>query len=242
MFFSLVLPAYNEAKSLPSAVEAARRELKKIPGLRRFEIIIAEDGARDNTPQVAERLAKKYREVRHLHSAQRLGRGKALNKAFRSARGNVVAFMDVDLATNPKHLAELVGYSRSFDIVIGSRYLRASRASRSRSRWLLSEGFNFLVRALLGSKLRDHQCGFKAFRKSALLRLLPRVRARHWFWDTELLVLAQRAGLSIKEFPVDWVEKGGGGKTKVNLRRDVVEMFLSILRMRVALWAGGYDV
>ncbi|MEM0475581.1 MAG: glycosyltransferase family 2 protein [Candidatus Norongarragalinales archaeon] len=237
MFFSLVLPAYNEANALPKAVEAARAELLKIKGLR-FEIIIAEDGSRDETPEVAKRLSRRFKDVRLLHSDERLGRGRALNRAFRSARGDVVAFMDVDLATAPKHLRELVRYSRDFDVVIGSRYLASSKAERSLSRRFLSWWFNFLVRALLGSRVRDHQCGFKAFRKVALLKILPRVRARHWFWDAEVLVIAQRSGLSVKEFPVEWVEKGRGGKTKVNLKRDVLDMFFGILELRWRLWFG----
>ena len=234
MFFSLVLPAYNEAKALPAAVEAARRELRKIKGLR-FELIIAEDGARDDTPAVAERLARRFKEVRHLHSAQRLGRGVALNRAFKAARGSVVAFMDVDLATNPKHLRELVEYSRDFDIVIGSRYAAGARASRSLVRGFYSFFYNSFVRLLFGSKLSDHQCGFKAFRKSVLMKLLPRVRARHWFWDTEVLVLAERERLRIKEFPVEWEEKGRGGRSKVK-NSDVIGFLAGLAGLRWRLW------
>jgi len=234
-----VLPAYNEAKALPAAVEAARGELRKIKGLR-FEIIIAEDGAVDETPQVAERLARRFKEVRHLHSARRLGRGKALYNAFRAAAGDCVGYMDVDLATPPKHLKELAGYCRDFDVVTGSRYAAGAKASRSSSRGFLSGGFNFLVRLSLGSRLFDHQCGFKAFRKKAALDLCARARSRHWFWDTEVLVLAQKLGYRVKEFPVEWSEKGARGKTKVDLRRDVWEMFASIVRMRIALWRGDY--
>ena len=234
MFFSLVLPAYNEAKALPAAVAAARRELKKIAGLR-FEIIIAEDGARDDTPAVAARLARRFKEVRHLHSDARLGRGVALNKAFKAARGSVVAFMDVDLATSPRHLRELVDYSRNFDVVIGSRYAAGARASRSPVRGVYSFVYNAFVRLLFGSKLRDHQCGFKAFRKSVLVRLLPRVRARHWFWDTEVLVLAEREGLRIKEFPVDWEEKGRGGRSKVK-NSDVIGFLAGLAGLRWRLW------
>jgi glycosyltransferase involved in cell wall biosynthesis len=235
MFFSLVLPAYNEAKALPAAVEAAHRELKKIDGLR-FEIIIAEDGSRDETPGVASKLAKKFNEVRWLHSDERLGRGAALCRAFRAARGDRVGYMDVDLATPPRHLRELVRYAGDFDVVTGSRYARGARASRSTSRGFLSGGFNLLVRLLLGSRLHDHQCGFKAFKKRAALDLCSRARSSHWFWDTEVLVLAQKLGYSVKEFPVEWSEKGARGKTKVSLRRDVLGMFLGVLELRWRLW------
>ena len=228
--FSLVLPAYNEAKSLGKAVDAARKALKG----ESFEIIIAEDGSSDGTDAVARKLAKKFSFVKHLHSEKKLGRGKALCNAFASARGKFVAYMDVDLATNPKHLKEMLRELRSNDVVIGSRYASGSQSSRSAKRLFLSKGFNALIAILLGSKVSDHQCGFKGFRKSVARKLCLLARDNHWFWDTEVLVLAQRLGLKIKELPVKWVEKGEGGKSKVNFKRDVLEMGAAAVRMRLA--------
>jgi glycosyltransferase involved in cell wall biosynthesis len=239
LFFSLAIPVYNEASALPRAVEAARAELEKIKGLR-YEILIAEDGSTDATPRVAAALEKKFREVKWLHSEARLGKGASLSKAFRACRGgrgSIVAFMDADLATPPRFLRELVSLSRDFDVVVGSRYLSSSKAERSLLRRAYSWVYNWLVRVLFSSKLRDHQCGFKAFRREALLELLPRVRARHWFWDTEVLVLAQRAGLRVKEFPVEWDEKGRGGRSKVRLR-DALGFIAGIAELRWRLWFG----
>ena len=196
-----------------------------------FEIIIAEDGATDGTDKIAESLASKYPYVVHLHSDERLGRGTALNRAFKSAHGDILVYIDVDLATDMSHLSELINQIRSgYDLATGSRMMPESDAVRSAKRGIASKGFNFLVRTMLGSKLYDHQCGFKAFKRSALLDLLDQVRDEHWFWDTEILVRAERAGYAVAEFPIRWRP---GSSTKVDMKRDVVGMGLAILRLRL---------
>ena len=165
----------------------------------------------------------------HIHSDERLGRGTALNRAFKSAHGDILVYIDVDLATDMLHLSELVDQIRSgYDLATGSRMMPESDVVRSSKRGIASKGFNFLVRTMLGSKLYDHQCGFKAFKRSALLDLLDQVRDEHWFWDTEILVRAQRAGYAVAEFPIRWRP---GSSTKVDMKRDVVGMGLAILRL-----------
>nr|QNO41251.1 glycosyltransferase AglD [Methanosarcinales archaeon ANME-2c ERB4]QNO41678.1 glycosyltransferase AglD [Methanosarcinales archaeon ANME-2c ERB4]QNO48385.1 glycosyltransferase AglD [Methanosarcinales archaeon ANME-2c ERB4] len=196
-----------------------------------FEIIIAEDGATDGTEKIAESLASEYPYVVHLHSDERLGRGTALNRAFKSAHGDILVYIDVDLATDMSHLSELINQIRSgYDLATGSRMMPESDAVRSAKRGIASKGFNFLVRTMLGSKLYDHQCGFKAFKRSVLLDLLDQVRDEHWFWDTEILVRAERAGYRVAEFPIKWRP---GSSTKVDMKRDVVGMGLAILRLRL---------
>ncbi len=196
-----------------------------------FEIIIAEDGATDGTEKIAESLASQYPYVVHLHSDERLGRGTALNRAFKSAHGDILVYIDVDLATDMLHLSELIDQIRNgYDLATGSRMMPESDAVRSAKRGIASKGFNFLVRTILGSKLYDHQCGFKAFKRSVLLDLLDQVRDEHWFWDTEILVRAERAGYAVAEFPIRWRP---GSSTKVDMKRDVVGMGLAILRLRL---------
>ncbi len=194
-----------------------------------FEIIIAEDGSKDGTDRISEALAKKYNFVVHLHSDERLGRGRALNRAFKASKGEILGYIDVDLATDMKHLKELIQSIRDgYDFATGSRMLPQSDVKRPFKRGFASKGFNFLTRLMLGSKLYDHQCGFKSFKRSSLFALLDKVKDTHWFWDTELFVRAQRAGFSVKEFPVEWRH---GGATKVNLKRDIVGMGSSIFRL-----------
>ena len=228
MDLSIVLPAYNEAKRLKNAVEMVREAASKTG--YQFEIIIAEDGSRDGTDTIASDLASRYPEVVHLHSDERLGRGRALMNAFQVAKGKVVVYMDVDLATDLRHLKELVDaiLVEGYDLATGSRLMRESETDRPAKREIASRGYNFLVRLLLGSKIHDHQCGFKAFKKDVILEIGRDVKDNHWFWDTEVLVLAQKRGYRVKEIPVRW--KHGGG-TKVEFGRDVTYMFSQILRM-----------
>jgi len=225
---SIVFPAYNEADKLERAVTETINYVKSVS--RSFEIIIAEDGSTDGTDKLAEELSRKIENVRHLHSDVRLGRGRALNRAFSMARGRILIYMDVDLSTDLEFLKPLIDSIRKegFDLATGSRMLPQSVAERSLHRKLLSKIYNFLVRALLKSPIRDHQCGFKAFRRESFLTLMPKVKANHWFWDTEVLVLASRMGFKIKEIPVVWRRRSG---TKVSLRRDVLDMGIQVLKL-----------
>lgn len=225
---SIVFPAYNEADKLERAVIETINYVKDIS--RSFEIIIAEDGSTDGTDKLAEELSRKIENVRRLHSDVRLGRGRALNRAFSMARGKILIYMDVDLSTELEFLKPLIDSIRNegFDLATGSRMLPQSVAERRLHRRILSKIYNFLVRALLKSPIRDHQCGFKAFRREAFFTLMPKVKANHWFWDTEVLVLASRIGFKIKEIPVVWRRRSG---TKVSLRRDVLDMGIQVLKL-----------
>ncbi|MCX9012889.1 MAG: glycosyltransferase family 2 protein [Candidatus Methanoperedens sp.] len=223
----MVLPAYNEAARLEGTVERTAAALHEITPS--FEIIIAEDGSKDGTDKLARALAKKYDFVKHLHSDERQGRGRALNRAFASSKGEILGYIDVDLATDMKHLRELVQYIRDgYDFATGSRMLPESNVKRPLKRGFASKGFNFLTRLMLGSKLYDHQCGFKSFKRDSLFRIMGDVKDTHWFWDTELFVRAQREGFKVKEFPVEWKH---GGATKVNLVKDVFGMGSQIFRL-----------
>jgi len=214
---SVVFPAYNEVDYLYPAIEKTTQALNEFTDS--YEIIIAEDGSIDGTAERAEELAQKYAYVRHIHRDQRLGRGTALKNAFKQANGKVFVYMDLDLATNLKALKPLVEAitKEGYDFSTGSRLLKDSRVDRSLRRSVSSKSYNFLVRLILGSKLRDHQCGFKGFKREPVLQLLDEVEATHWFWDTEILVRAQLHGYKVKEIAVEW-QSGRG--TKVNLFKD----------------------
>ena len=231
---SIVFPAHNEAGKLEEAVRQANQAMAAITPS--YEILLAEDGSTDGTAERARAIAANDPVVQHLHSDTRLGRGKALNRAFKAARGDVIMFMDVDLSTDLAYLKPLISAIRDehYDLAIGSRLLRESETKRSLKRSTLSTVYNFLVRLILNSKLRDHQCGFKAFRKTALLHFLDEIKDEHWFWDTELLVRAQRKGCRIKELPVHWEDKGAAN-TKVKAVSDSTALFSSIIRLYFTL-------
>jgi len=225
---SVVLPAYNEADKLESAVTKISQAIKETG--YGYEIIIAEDGSIDGTAERAEELAQKYSYVKHIHREKRLGRGTALNNAFRQGCGEVMVYMDLDLATDLKSLMPLVEAItvEGYDLSTGSRMLPESKVERSLRRSISSKSYNFLVRHMLGSKVRDHQCGFKAFKRESLMQLLGEVEATHWFWDTEIIVRAYRHGYRVKEIPVEWKS---GKDTKVNFFKDSSSMFSQVMKL-----------
>jgi uncharacterized protein (TIRG00374 family) len=226
---SVVLPAYDEERTLAATVETTLKNLESFLPDGSFEVLVAEDGCTDRTPEIAARLARNDERVRHVHSDERLGRGGALTRAFRAARGETLAYFDTDLATDMRHLEELITSVRSgeYDVATGSRLLAASDADRPAKRDIPSRTYNGLVRLFLRSSVHDHQCGFKAFDRAVLDDLLANIEDDHWFWDTELLVRAQRAGYRVWEFPVEWTPKGD---TTVDFVRDVLGMGSGILR------------
>jgi hypothetical protein len=226
---SVVLPAYDEEETIEETVRISLSTLASFLPEESFEVIVAEDGCSDRTPEIADRLAREDARVRHFHSDERLGRGGALERAFEAARGDTLVYYDTDLATDMRHLEELVESVRTegYDVATGSRRMPGARQPRETERGVASDGYNTLVRTVLRSDLRDHQCGFKAFDREVLFALLPAVGDDHWFWDTEILVKAQRRGYDVKEFPVEWEPKGD---TKVDLVRDVLGMGSQVLR------------
>ena len=227
---SVVLPAYNEETTIQATVRTTLETLGDFLPPTGYEVIVAEDGCDDRTPEIADRMADEDDRVRHFHSDERLGRGGALERAFEAADGDTLVYFDTDLATDMRHLEELVERVRSgaVDVATGSRWMPGQIADRPAKRGVPSRVYNGLVRLFLRSPLRDHQCGFKALNREAFDRLHRDVEDEHWFWDTELLVRAQRAGLTVEEFPVEWEPKGD---TKVDLVRDVFGMGSQILRL-----------
>jgi len=221
-----IIPVFNDRPSLEAALPASLETLAKITD--DFEIIVAEDGSTDGSAEYVREFEKKSPKVRLFHSDTRLGRGTALNRAIREAKGTIVCYYDVDLATDMQHLPELIAaIENGTDIVTGSRLLPESDIKRTGGREIASRSYNFLVRTVLGSRLFDHQCGFKAFNKAKILPVLPTIRSNHWFWDTEILVRAQRAGFTVTEFPVKW-RAGKGTTVRV---KDVFGMGSAILRL-----------
>jgi glycosyltransferase involved in cell wall biosynthesis len=171
-----------------------------------YEIIIANNGSVDRTLEIARQLARTRPAVRVLHLEQK-GRGGALKRAWQESAAEVLSYMDVDLSTDLETFPELVEVAEGgCDLAFGSRLLPGSRTVRSRRRELLSRGYNRLVKAILHARFSDAQCGFKALNRRAAQRLLPLVQDTGWFFDTELLVLAERLGYRLCELPVRWVE------------------------------------
>jgi putative flippase GtrA len=202
----VVVPVYNEETDLGPCVRRLHAHLTEhfpYP----FRITVADNASVDGTLAVAETLAAELPGVGVLHLDAK-GRGRALRAAWSASPAPVLAYMDVDLSTDLAALLPLVAplISGHSDLAIGTRLARTSRVVRGARREVISRGYNLLLRGALAARFSDAQCGFKAIRADVAAGLLPLVQDTGWFFDTELLVLAQRAGLRIHEVPVDWVD------------------------------------
>ncbi|MET0147484.1 MAG: dolichyl-phosphate beta-glucosyltransferase [Ilumatobacteraceae bacterium] len=202
----IVVPTHDEAHVLVARVTRLHRYLREQFPLP-WRITIADNGSSDDTPAVARRLANTLPGVSAIVLSD-AGRGGALRAAWMSSTADIVAYTDVDLSTDLDALLPLVAplVSGHSAVAVGSRLAPGSRTHRGPRRELISRGYNALVRVVLRSPVRDAQCGFKAMRSSAARQLLPIVRDDGWFFDTELIVRARRAGLRVFEVPVDWID------------------------------------
>ena len=218
----IVVPVYNEQDDLVRCVRSLHEYLREFP----FSslITIADNASTDATLLLAYRLAAELPGVRVVHLRAK-GRGRALREVWSRSTAEVVAYMDIDLSTDLSALLPLVAplMSGHSDVAIGSRLSRSARVVRGPKRELISRCYNLLLRATLRTRFSDAQCGFKAMRTDCARGLLPHVRDTGWFFDTELLVLAERTGLRIAEVPVDWIDDPDS-------RVDVVATALADLR------------
>jgi putative flippase GtrA len=202
----IVIPVFNEERSLPGCLQVLRRFLaEQFP----FEwtVTVVDNASTDGTLTVARSLAADGDRVRVLH-LDRKGRGLALRESWGASEADVVVYMDVDLSTGLDALLPLVaplvnGHS---DLSVGSRLAPGARTVRGRKREFLSRGYNRLIRLTHGARFSDAQCGFKAARTDVIRPLLGHIRDEGWFFDTELLLMAEHNGLRVHEVPVDWVE------------------------------------
>ncbi|MFD5639284.1 glycosyltransferase [Streptomyces sp. NPDC127077] len=202
----VVIPVYNEEKDLQPCVLRLHDHLRRTFPYT-FRITVADNASTDSTPLVAAGLAARIPEVRSFRLEQK-GRGRALRTVWSASDAPVLAYMDVDLSTDLNALLPLVAplISGHSDLAIGSRLSRSSRVVRGAKREFISRAYNLILRGSLQARFSDAQCGFKAIRRDVAQVLLPLVEDTGWFFDTEMLVLAERAGLRIHEVPVDWVD------------------------------------
>jgi putative flippase GtrA len=230
----VVIPVFNEQDALVGAVETVRAHLATLPYAAR--VTIADNASTDDTELLGHQLAEAHADVRMVRLAQK-GRGRALKQVWSRSDAEVLVYMDVDLSTDLNALLPLVAplISGHSDVAIGSRLSPASRTVRGPRREVISRCYNVLLRGTLRARLRDAQCGFKAVRRDVAAELLPLVEDDEWFFDTELLVLAERAGLRIHEVPVDWVDDPD---SSVDVVRTALQDLRGMVRLGGALVRG----
>jgi putative flippase GtrA len=235
----IVIPVFNEERDLPGSVRRLHQFLvAEVPYPAR--ITVADNASTDGTLTVARRLAEELPDVDVIHLDAK-GRGGALHAAWASSTATVVAYMDVDLSTDLTALMPLVAplISGHSDVAIGSRLSASSRVVRGPKREFVSRSYNLMLRGVLGARFSDAQCGFKAVRADVARHLLPLVADTGWFFDTELLVIAERAGLRIHEVPVDWIDDPD---SRVDVLRTAVNDLKGCWRVGRALATGALPV
>ncbi|MDG4764948.1 bifunctional glycosyltransferase family 2/GtrA family protein [Solwaraspora sp. WMMD406] len=231
----MVVPVHNEERDLAGSVRRLHRHLDATFPYP-FQITIADNASTDTTGRIAVALADELPRVSAVR-LDRKGRGRALAAVWSTSTAPVLAYTDVDLSTDLAALLPLVAplISGHSDLAIGSRLARNSRVTRGAKREIISRGYNLLLRGALATRFSDAQCGFKAIRKDVADSLLPLVRDTGWFFDTELLVLAERAGLRIHEVPVDWVDDPD---SRVDIMATAVADLKGMVRVGRALATG----
>lgn len=207
---SVVIPVYNEEAELETSVTTLRTFLTE--HLRDFDwnITVADNASKDRTLEIARTLAKTYSNVRVAHLPLK-GRGRAVKKVWRESGSDVCCYMDVDLSTDLKHVPPLVrSLLRGYDIAIGTRNSKNSRVyGRSLLRTITSKTYIFLIKFFFWIHFSDAQCGFKAVTRRVIDTIVPRVEDNAWFFDSELLILAEKSGFRIYEEPVTWIDNPG---------------------------------
>ncbi len=232
----VVIPVYNEEQTLEGNVELLLDFLHREYPFA-FRVVIADNASSDRTQGIARALAARYDDVDVLR-LDRQGRGHALKTAWLASDADIVSYMDVDLSTNLESFLPLVApiLSGHSELAIGTRLAHQAHVRRRRKREVLSRTYNGVIHAAFRVGFSDAQCGFKAIRSDVARRLLPLVENENWFFDTELLLLAERNGLRIHEVPVDWIEDLD---SRVDLLATIAEDLAGLWRVRRSWWRGG---
>jgi len=229
---SLVIACYNEEKILEKSVGEIEFVLKN--ARLSYEVILIDDKSKDNTLELIKRIARGRKNFRFFSHRVNCGRGKTVSDGIKKAKGKVVGFIDIDIEVSPIYIPYFVGkiLTGQADIVTGWRTYRETLASLPRE--VLSRGYSFLVRKLLGVKLNDTESGYKFFNRRKILPVLKKTRNPGWFWDTEIMVLAYYDKLIIKEIPVLFIRRFDKQST-VNVIPDTVSYFVNLYRFRKRL-------
>jgi glycosyltransferase involved in cell wall biosynthesis len=237
MFVNITIPVYNEQEQLPSSIRALHQFLLENCRFD-FEIIIADNASVDRTLECARELEQLFKEVRVVHLELK-GRGRALKEVWINSKADVLSYMDVDLSTNLfafPPLIEAVACGGA-DIGTGSRLMKGSRTQRGLKREVISRCYNLLVKAFFQTRFSDAQCGFKAISREAAHGLLPLIEDPGWFFDTELLVIAEKLGYRIFDVPVRWIDDLD---SRVKIIPTALEDVRGLIRVKRGFLRGQY--
>ena len=220
----IVIPVLNEQEALPVCIAKLQNYISNNVD-HKCNIVIADNGSIDDTPEVSNRLVSEYENIQYVRIPER-GRGLALKTVWSKSESDIVCYMDVDLSTGLEALPILIKRLKgNYQIAIGSRLSKTSKVSnRSFQRELTSRGYNFFF-----NKFHDAQCGFKGLRTSTAKKILPLIKDNKWFFDTELLLIAEKSGFEIANIPVQWMDDKD---SRVNVIKTIIEDLKGLLRLR----------
>lgn len=234
---SLIIPAYNEQKIIKKTLQELENFLRKEK--YSWEVIVVDDGSRDNTVRIAKKFSDKG--VRTVSLAKNSGKGAALREGVRNATGQFIIYMDCDLSVPLKNIdIFLKKLQEGSDLVIGSRRIKGSniKVHQPLIRESMGRVFTFLTRTILQTNLADFTCGFKGYKTVAAKELFSKGRINRWAYDSEILFLANKKEYRIYQMPVEWMNRAD---SRVNLKKVVLESFLDLLRIRINNFAGKYN-
>lgn len=236
-FLSVVIPAYNESSRIKNTVIKCSGYLKKKN--ISHEIIVVDDGSKDETCAVVEEISKKLPNIILVKLPQNKGKGGAVQKGMEVAKGDIRLFMDADGSTPIEEIERLLPHLDSYDIIIGSRALNDSHIARSQPWYRRFSGKfgNIIVRLLFGLHLYDTQCGFKLFNKRSAELLFPKLTLNRFGFDIEILALGNKYGFKIKEVPVNWEHRED---SKVSLL-DYLDVLISVFKVKFWMLFGLYE-
>jgi glycosyltransferase involved in cell wall biosynthesis len=228
----ILIPAHNEEKDLPKNVPILREFLSGPDFPYEWRIVIGDNGSTDRTSVEAKLLVQKYPGQVEYFRIEEGAKGKVVKQWWLQSPMDVVSFMDADLSTGLSAFPALIRAvaEEGYDVAVGSRLAEGAQVSRSFPRRALTRGYNGLIRAMFFTRFTDAQCGFKAMRKDAAQRLLPLVKDERWFFDTELLILAEKLGYRIRDIPITWTEDR---RTSVKIANTVMQDLKGLVRMRL---------
>jgi glycosyltransferase involved in cell wall biosynthesis len=206
LFVNITIPVFNEEQQLSQSI-AKLHEFLSAHCTFPIEIVIANNGSTDRTHAVGVEMCHSYRDT-HLVSLPEKGRGRAIKKVWSESRADILSYMDVDLSTDLEVFGPLINsvMSGRFDVATGSRLQPTSLTKRSWQREIISRCYNHLIQLAFSAQFTDAQCGFKAITREAATKLLPAIEDPEWFFDTELLLIAEKCGYRIFDLPVKWTE------------------------------------
>lgn len=239
MTYSFIVPAYNES----SRIRPTLNEMLRYTAEQNWdaEILVVDDGSRDDTAEVIREYARAHSQIRLLQNPGNRGKGFSVRNGMLHARGDICLFTDADLSSPISEAPKLFEAIRSgVDIAIGSRWLRAELQTERQPLYRQAFGriFNLVLRLFLGLTFKDTQCGFKAFRRAAAQRVFPLQKIERWGFDPEILYIARRMGLKVAEVPVLWAHSEG---TRLHPFRDGMRMFVDVLHIRWNAFTGAYS-